>query len=95
MTGVQTCALPICTPLLGINNRSLRTFEVSLQTTLDLLAAVPAGKTVITESGIRDCADVATMRAAGVHGFLVGETFMRAPDPGVALAELFSAPRER
>jgi len=88
-------ALPLRTPLLGINNRSLRTFEVSLQTTLDLLAAVPAGKTVITESGIRDRADVATMRAAGVHGFLVGETFMRAPDPGVALAELFSAPRER
>jgi indole-3-glycerol phosphate synthase len=88
-------ALQLRTPLLGINNRSLRTFDVSLQTTLDLLAAVPAGKTVITESGIRDRADVATMRAAGVHGFLVGETFMRASDPGVALAQLFVTPGER
>lgn len=88
-------ALQLRTPLLGINNRSLRTFEVSLQTTLDLLAAVPAGKTVITESGIRDRADVVTMRGAGVHGFLVGETFMRAPDPGAALADLFATPVAR
>ncbi len=83
-------ALQLRTPLLGINNRSLRTFEVSLQTTLDLLRAVPADKTVITESGIRDQADVLKMRDAGVHGFLIGETFMRAPDPGQALAELFA-----
>jgi indole-3-glycerol phosphate synthase len=82
-------AMRLKTPLVGINNRNLRTFEVTLQTTLDLLPQVPAGRLLITESGILGRADVLHMRGAGVHGFLVGEAFMRAPDPGVALAELF------
>ena len=75
--------------LLGINNRDLRTFETTLDTTLDLLDRIPAGRTVITESGIHTRADVARMRAAGVHGFLVGEAFMRAERPGARLRELF------
>ena len=75
--------------LLGINNRDLRTFETTLDTTLNLLDRVPAGRTVITESGIHTRADVARMRAAGVHGFLVGEAFMRAERPGTKLRELF------
>ena len=83
-------ALELKTPLLGINNRNLRTFEVSLQTTLDLLPHIDAGRLVITESGILAPADVQTMRAAGVHAFLVGEAFMRAPDPGAELARLFA-----
>ena len=82
-------ALKLKTPLLGINNRNLRTFEVDLQTTLDLLADVPADRLLITESGILTRGDVTRMRGAGVPGFLVGEAFMRAPDPGLALAELF------
>jgi indole-3-glycerol phosphate synthase len=82
-------ALKLKTPLLGINNRNLRTFEVSLDTTLGMMAEVPADKLLITESGILKRSDVQTMRAAGVHAFLVGEAFMRAPDPGAALAELF------
>jgi indole-3-glycerol phosphate synthase len=82
-------ALKLKTPLLGINNRNLRTFEVSLQTTLDLMADVPADRLLITESGILAKTDVTRMREAGVHSFLVGEAFMRAPDPGLALAELF------
>jgi indole-3-glycerol phosphate synthase len=82
-------ALQLKTPLVGINNRNLRTFEVSLQTTLDLMAEVPADSLLITESGILLREDVARMRAANVHAFLVGEAFMRAPDPGLALAELF------
>ena len=77
------------TPLLGINNRNLKTFEVSLDTTLALLPQMPAGKLLGTESGILSRADVLRMRAAGVEAFLVGEAFMRAPDPGVALAALF------
>ena len=77
------------TPLLGINNRNLRTFETSLETTLSLLPRVPAGRLVITESGILAAADVARMRANGVDAFLVGEAFMRAADPGAALATLF------
>ena len=77
------------TPLLGINNRNLKTFEVSLDTTLDLFSQVPAGKLLITESGIVSRVDVLRMRAAGVGAFLVGEAFMRAPDPGAALAALF------
>jgi indole-3-glycerol phosphate synthase len=83
-------ALKLRTPLVGINNRNLRTFEVSLQTTLDMLPEVPADRLLITESGILGAADVQQMRSANVHAFLVGEAFMRAPDPGVALAELFA-----
>jgi len=82
-------ALPVPAPLLGINNRSLRTFEVSLENTLSLKDAVPADRLLVTESGIHGPADVARMRAAGVHAFLVGEAFMRAPDPGAELARLF------
>jgi len=83
-------ALQLNTPLLGVNNRNLRTFEVSLQTTLDLLPRVPAGRIVVTESGILTTADVQLMRRNDVHAFLVGEAFMRAPEPGEALAGLFT-----
>jgi indole-3-glycerol phosphate synthase len=82
-------ALRLKTPLLGINNRNLRTFEVTLQTTLDLLPQVPGDRLIVTESGILARDDVQRMRDANVHAFLVGEAFMRAPDPGVALAALF------
>lgn len=82
-------ALTLSTPLIGINNRDLRTFNVSLQTTIDLLKKIPSDKTVITESGILASADVALMRENGVNSFLVGEAFMRADDPGEALATLF------
>ncbi|MEY4317967.1 MAG: Indole-3-glycerol phosphate synthase [Pseudomonadota bacterium] len=84
-------ALKLKTPLVGINNRNLRTFEVSLDTTLSMLKDVPADRLLITESGILNRADVQKMRDANVHAFLVGEAFMRAPDPGAALAELFAA----
>ena len=84
-------ALKLKTPLVGINNRNLRTFEVSLDTTLGMLKDVPADRLLITESGILNRADVQKMRDAHVHAFLVGEAFMRAPDPGAALAELFAA----
>ena len=83
-------ALRLKTPLLGVNNRNLRTFEVTLQTTLDLLPRVPVERLLVTESGILGRADVERMRDAQVHAFLVGEAFMRAPDPGAALAELFA-----
>jgi indole-3-glycerol phosphate synthase len=83
-------ALALKTPLLGINNRNLRTFETRLETTLELLPQVPAGRMVVTESGILAPQDVARMRAQGVHAFLVGEAFMRAPDPGAALRQLFT-----
>jgi len=83
-------ALGLKTRLIGINNRNLRTFDVSLRTTLDLLPRIGKDRLVITESGILTPADVTTMRAAGVHAFLVGEAFMRAPDPGVELARLFA-----
>jgi indole-3-glycerol phosphate synthase len=82
-------ALRLKTPLLGINNRNLKTFEVSLSTTLELLPRVPGEKLLVTESGILGAADVRRMREAGVHSFLVGEAFMRAADPGAALAALF------
>ncbi len=82
-------ALRLKTPLVGINNRNLRTFEVTLDTTLGLLPHVPSDRLLITESGILSAPDVQRMRAAEVHAFLVGEAFMRAPDPGAALAELF------
>ncbi|MEP6965182.1 MAG: indole-3-glycerol phosphate synthase TrpC [Polaromonas sp.] len=82
-------ALRLKTPLIGINNRNLKTFEVSLDTTLGLLGKVPADRLLVTESGIATPADVQRMRDARVNAFLVGEAFMRADDPGVALAELF------
>lgn len=82
-------ALQLTTPLIGINNRNLRTFEVSLQTTLDLLARIPEGRMVVTESGILQPPDVALMRSHDVHAFLVGEAFMRAAEPGEELARLF------
>ena len=83
-------ALKLKTPLVGINNRNLRSFEVSLETTLDLVHAVPADRLLVTESGIVSPEDVKRMRDAQVHAFLVGEAFMRAADPGIALSTLFA-----
>ena len=83
-------ALELTTPLLGINNRNLKTFEVTLQTTLSLISMVPQSKTVVTESGILNYTDVQLMRDKQVNAFLVGEAFMRANDPGLALSELFA-----
>jgi indole-3-glycerol phosphate synthase len=83
-------ALKLKTRLVGINNRNLKTFEVSLQTTLDMLPDVPADRLLITESGIQTPEDVRRMREAKVHAFLVGEAFMRADEPGEALAKLFA-----
>ena len=89
-------ALKLKTPLMGINNRNLKTFEVSLDTTLNLLKTLPAlgsgHRMVVTESGIRTRDDVVRMGAAGINAFLVGEAFMSAPDPGVAFSTLFGAP---
>lgn len=82
-------ALQLKTPLLGINNRNLKTFEVSLETTLTLRAMVPQDRILVTESGIHTREDVLRMGAAGVNAFLVGEAFMRSPEPGEALAALF------
>ena len=84
-------ALPIPARLLGINNRNLKTFDVSLQTTLDLMPMVPADRVLVTESGILARGDVALMRDNAVHAFLVGEAFMRQSDPGTALQDLFAA----
>ncbi|TFY98128.1 indole-3-glycerol phosphate synthase TrpC [Ramlibacter rhizophilus] len=83
-------ALRLRTPLVGINNRNLRSFEVSLDVTLSLMAQVPADRLLVTESGILSRPDVQRMRDSGVHAFLVGEAFMRADDPGEALAALFA-----
>jgi len=83
-------AMKLRTALLGINNRNLRTFETSLQTTLNLLPRIPPDKLVVTESGILAPDDVKRMRDAEVHAFLVGEAFMRAPEPGMELARLFT-----
>jgi indole-3-glycerol phosphate synthase len=83
-------ALQVPAPLLGVNNRNLRTFDVSLDTTIALRDAVPPDRILVTESGIATRADVQLMRDHGVNAFLVGETFMRAPDPGAALRELFA-----
>jgi indole-3-glycerol phosphate synthase len=82
-------ALGLKTPLIGINNRNLRTFETRLETTLDLLPRIPSDRIVVAESGIRSSADVERLRAKGVNTFLVGEAFMRAADPGAELAALF------
>jgi indole-3-glycerol phosphate synthase len=86
-------ALQLATPLIGVNNRNLRTFEVSLQTTLELLPRIASSSSgeriVVTESGILSAEDVKLMRGYGVHAFLVGEAFMRAADPGVELAKVF------
>ena len=84
-------ALELETPLLGINNRDMHSFEMRLETTLELLPHIPEDKVVVTESGIHTPADVALMRAHDVHAFLVGEAFMRAPEPGEKLKELFFA----
>ena len=85
-----TAALRLKTAMVGINNRNLRTFETSLDTTIGLLNRIPPEKLVITESGIMVPADVKLMRDASVHAFLVGEAFMRAPDPGAELSRLFN-----
>ena len=82
-------ALQLSTPLIGVNNRNLRTFEVSLQTTLDLLPRIPPDRIVVTESGILNAEDVRLMRGNHVNAFLVGEAFMRADDPGAELAKVF------
>jgi indole-3-glycerol phosphate synthase len=82
-------AIPLGTKLIGINNRNLRTFEVSLQTTLDMRQAVPRDRLLVTESGILGPADVSVMREAGVNAFLVGEAFMRVEEPGEGLRQLF------
>ena len=83
-------SLKLSPMLLGINNRDLRTFDVSLDTTLQLLEDIPEGTAVVTESGILAASDVMRMRSSGVHAFLVGEAFMRADDPGQALQEMFT-----
>jgi indole-3-glycerol phosphate synthase len=88
-------ALALPAPLIGINNRDLRTFQTSLETTLDLLGKIPPGRVVITESGIHVPADVARLRARGVNVFLVGEAFMKADDPGMKLQELFDIPMQQ
>lgn len=82
-------ALALKTPLVGINNRNLKSFEVSLETTLQMRARVPADRLLVTESGITSRADVERLQQANVHAFLVGEAFMRAEDPGAALAKIF------
>jgi indole-3-glycerol phosphate synthase len=87
--GELDAALQLGTPLIGVNNRNLRTFEVSLQTTLDLLPRIPPERIVVTESGILNAEDVELMRGNRVNAFLVGEAFMRADDPGAELAKVF------
>jgi indole-3-glycerol phosphate synthase len=82
-------ALSLRTPLIGVNNRNLRTFETRIETTLQLLPGIPAGRIAVTESGIATRGDVALLRGNGVHAFLVGEAFMRAEHPGKALRALF------
>jgi indole-3-glycerol phosphate synthase len=82
-------ALALETPLIGINNRNLTTFEVSLDISLSLSKAVPKDRVIVTESGISTKDDIERMRASGINAFLVGETFMRAQDPGAALHKLF------
>jgi len=86
-----TRALPVPAPLIGINNRDLRSFNTTLDTTLNLRNQVPPGRRLVTESGIHTAEDVARMRAAGIEAFLVGEAFLREPEPGAALRRLFCA----
>jgi len=88
-------ALALDTPLVGVNNRDLRSFETRLATTLDLLPHIPPERLVVTESGIRARVDVSLMRAHGVHAFLAGEAFLRAKDPGAELASMFAAAQTR
>jgi len=88
-------ALELGAPMIGINNRNLRTFDTTLVTTIDLLKMIPADRLVVTESGINTRQDVATMRQQGVNAFLVGETFMKAEDPGKKLRELFANEKSR
>ena len=83
-------ALQLQTPLIGINNRNLKTFEVSLDNTLQLLDRIPGGRRVVTESGIHTIDDVKAMRGHAVNAFLVGEAFMKAEDPGMQLLEMFN-----
>jgi indole-3-glycerol phosphate synthase len=83
-------ALAVPGGLIGINNRNLRTFETTLDTTLNLRTRVPADRLLVTESGVHSRDDVARLRGAGIHAFLVGEAFMRAPDPGMELERLFA-----
>ncbi|CAK0748100.1 Indole-3-glycerol phosphate synthase [Gammaproteobacteria bacterium] len=87
----RALALDLETPIIGINNRDLRTFQVNLRTTIDLLSQIPSGTMVVTESGILTPADVTLMRTWGVNAFLVGEAFMRVPDPGKGLTALFGS----
>ena len=82
-------ALTLRTPLVGVNNRNLRTFETTLETTLGLLPTIPTGRIVVAESGLRSAEDIAMLRGHGVPAFLIGEAFMRAPEPGRALLQLF------
>jgi len=82
-------ALKLRTPLLGVNNRNLKTFEVDLNTTLGLLQTAPKDRLLVTESGISSPQDVAHMREGGVQAFLVGEAFMRVPEPGDGIRNLF------
>ena len=89
--GELDAALALKTPLIGINNRNLKTFETRLETTLELVSRVPGDRIIITESGILSPGDVKRMEAAGVNAFLVGEAFMRSSDPGAALLQLFPA----
>ena len=89
IAAAMDAALQLATPLIGVNNRNLRTFEVSLQTTLDLLPRIPAGRIVITESDILKAEDVELMCGNRVNAFLVGEAFMRADDPGMELKKVF------
>ncbi|MEE8343293.1 MAG: indole-3-glycerol phosphate synthase TrpC [Gammaproteobacteria bacterium] len=88
-------ALELGAPMIGINNRNLRTFDTTLVTTIDLLKMIPADSLIVTESGINTCQDVATMRQQGVNAFLVGETFMKAEDPGRKLRELFFEDKDK
>ena len=87
-------SLPLHPPLIGINNRDLRTFQTDIETTLRLLPSIPSEVVVVSESGINTAADVTRLREKGVHAFLIGEALMRAPDPGVKLREFLHGPCE-